>query len=248
MITERLDISFIAARLEALEETIISKLIDRAQFCVNDAAYETGKSGFFSDTSHSLFEIRIIQQEQMDARFGRFCVPEERPFTMELPEPQRVVNIPDTGLQLGDFNLISQSDRIISSYLKLVGQMCNHGDDGQYGSSVEHDVYAIQAIARRIHYGALYVSESKYLDDIPGYAQLIRNRDTGQLMERLTRKDVEDKIIDRIREKTKIAQLTVDKLIRNVIDPDIVAEFYQNVIIPLTKQGEIAYFLNRQNV
>ena len=35
----------IAAHLEGLEETIISKLIDRAQFAQNLVVYEQGKSG-----------------------------------------------------------------------------------------------------------------------------------------------------------------------------------------------------------
>lgn len=248
MIAERLDLSFIAARLEGLEETIISKLIDRAQFCTNSTVYKTGESGFIGDASHSLFEIRLIEQEQMDARFGRFCAPEERPFTKDLPSPQRVVTIPDCGLRITNYELISQSNEILCSYLDLIPRICMDGDDGQYGSSVEHDIYVIQAIARRIHYGALYVAESKYTNETELYRSLIISKDQNAVLERLTRKSIEDRIVDRIREKTISTQSMANRLVRNVIDPDIIAEYYKNWIIPLTKKGEIAYLFNRQDI
>lgn len=246
MISDRLDLSFIAARLESLEETIISKLIDRAQFCYNELIYKPGLSGFTGEPSRSLFELRMFHQEQMDALFGRFCAPEERPFNDNLPSPQRKVSIPDTGLRIADYNRISQADQVLKSYLGLIPGICPKGDDGQYGSSVEHDIYAIQAIARRIHYGALYVAECKFSDDSYTYKRLIEAHDENALNEKLTRKEVEEKIIERIREKTVSTQSLVNKSIRNVIDPDIVAEYYRNVIIPLTKKGEVAYLLNRQ--
>lgn len=248
MNTLHLDLSYIAARLEGLEETIIFKLIDRAQFCTNLSIYEQGKSGFSGEVSHSLFEIRMLHQERMDAQFGRFCVPEERPFTKNLPAPQRIVNLPDSGLHLSNFDTISQAKDILTSYLELVPKICENGDDGQYGSSVENDIYAIQSIARRIHYGALCVSESKYARNPGEYGRLIKAGDTGALMAELTRKDVEDAIVERIRKKTISTQSIVNRMVRNAIDPDVVAEYYREWIIPLTKKGEITYLINRQNV
>ncbi len=248
MILGQLDINFIAIRLEGIEETIISKLIDRAQFCVNNQIYLPGKSGFNGETTHSLFEIRMIQQEQMDARFGRFCAPEERPFTKELPLPQRQVRIPETGLKIESYDCISQVNHILASYLGLISQLCTPGDDGQYGSSVEHDVYAIQAIARRIHFGSLYIAENKYAGDTVGYSKLIKSGNIDAIMEKLTRKEVEEQIIERIREKTIAMQALTNKNVRNLIDPDMIADYYKKWIIPLTKKGEIAYLMNRQDV
>jgi chorismate mutase len=248
MITTQLDLSLIAARLEGLEETIIFKLIDRAQFSANLSIYEQGKSGFSSESSHSLFELRMFHQERMDAQFGRFCVPEERPFTKGLPESQREVNLSDSGLHINDFNSISQVNDILTSYLDLIPQICASGDDGQYGSSVEHDIYAIQSIARRIHYGSLYVAESKYASDPEEYNRLIKAGSADALMEKLTRKEIEDAIIDRIWKKTVSTQSIVNRVVRNIIDPDVIAEYYREWIIPLTKKGEIAYLINRQDV
>ena len=84
-----LNLSTIAAQLEGLEETIIQKLIDRAQFAANAAAYRPGESGFASAGDKSLFDLRLRYQEEMDAAFGRFKVPEERPFHSDLPDPHR---------------------------------------------------------------------------------------------------------------------------------------------------------------
>lgn len=240
-----LDLAVIAGTLESLEETIIHKLIDRAQFAANAPAYAPGESGFQGESARSLFQLRLAHQERMDALFGRFQVPEERPFSTELPAPQRRVTLPDTGLAAIDYAAVSLCPAILQRYLELVPRICPDGDDGQYGSSVEHDVYALQAIARRIHYGALYVAESKYRDDPQGYRELIARGDTTTMMAKLTRSEVEERIIERIRRKTDQVQEHVDLRLRRVVDPERLVEFYRDTLIPLTKEGEIAYLMHR---
>ena len=242
-----LKLDIIASRLEGLEESIIHRLIDRAQWRVNDVAYIPGLSGFSGDETRSLFELRLYHHEEMDAKFGRFRVPEERPFSADLPLPKRVVNVPETGLHIQDPNCVNLTQTIQKTYHVLLPNICPSGDDGQYGSSVEHDVYAIQAIARRIHYGALYVAESKYSAAPKEYDVLIKERDIDALMAKLTRKDVEDKIISRVKEKVKRLQAKINKAVRNAISPEPVIVYYRNFIIPTTKQGQILYLLNRDS-
>jgi chorismate mutase len=241
-----LKIDAIAARLEGLEETIISKLIDRAQFCVNSRVYRSGRSGFTGETSRSLFHLRLLYHEKMDAAFGRFCVPEERPFFPRLPEPKRKARLPETGLCLGDFNAVNLMHDIVPAYLALVPHICRRGDDGHYGSSVEHDVYAVQAIARRIHYGSLFVAESKFRAEPVDFSVLVRAGNSDKIAAKLTRKEVEDRIVRRIREKTRTMQLKVNRDVRHYLDPEIVAKFYRRTIVPLTKKGEVEYLMNRQ--
>jgi chorismate mutase len=241
----QLDLNYIASRLESLEETIISKLIDRAQFCVNENVYEIGKSGFAGESNRCLFDVRMHYHEQMDAGFGRFCVPEERPFTRNLPSPKRQVNIPETGLHIDDFEVVNFAGPIRTEYMKLIKQICLPGDDGQYGSSVEHDVYAIQAISRRIHYGAFYVAECKYMGNPETFSELIDKRDISGLLALITRKEVEENIINRVYLKTAETQKNVNRSVRNIVDPEAVVRFYRDAVIPLTKEGEIAYLLNR---
>lgn len=239
------DLERITTLLEGLEETIIFKLIDRAQFRHNPVVYLPGRSGFTGAARQSLFSLRLRFQEEMDARFGRFCVAEERPFCSRLPRPRRKVHLPPTGLCIEDINAVNLSAKIMPAYLGLVPLLCRKGDDANYGSSVEHDVYALQAIARRIHYGALYVAESKFLRDKRLYTRLMRAKDAGGLLALLTRPDIEDRIVERIRAKVCSAQARVNRTSRHVVDPDVVLGFYRDCIIPLTKEGEVKYLLNR---
>ena len=240
------DLDKIATDLEGLEETIIARLIDRAQFRRNRLAYRPGESGFMGETELSLFALRLKFQEEMDACFGRFAVPEERPFNKNLPDAKRIVRLPDNCLQLADYNVVNLTDKILASYLDLVPQICAAGDDAQYGSSVEHDVYTIQAISRRIHYGAMYVGETKYLSDPAVFRKAVDAEDSHALETLLTRPAVEQRILQRVQEKVTVLQAAAKINTRITIDPGVVRAYYADYIIPLTKEGEILYLLNRE--
>jgi len=243
---DNFDLAKIAAALEGLEETIIFKLIDRAQFRHNPTVYEKGRSGFTGTHNQSLFSLRIRFQEKMDAQFGRFCLPEERPFCTRLPASRRDLAIAPTGLALDNPDVVNLGPKILAAYLDLVPLICRHGEDGHYGSSVEHDVYAVQAIARRIHYGSLYVAESKYRSDRKKYEDMMRAHDAAGVLSLLTRREIEERIIARIREKVTMTQARVNRTTRHVVDPDVILTFYRDTIIPLTKEGEVLYLLNRR--
>ncbi|MFP4362770.1 MAG: chorismate mutase [Spirochaetia bacterium] len=239
------ELQIIAQKLESLEETILHKLFDRAQFGLNPPAYQPEMSGFPKHNDMSLLEIRLRMQEEIDARFGRYTVPEEQPFHNDLPAPQREGAFDQWQLPNMDFSVISQCNSIMKDYLELLPEICRHLDDGHYGSAVEHDVFSLQAIARRIHYGAIYVAESKYQADPKCFRTLIQKKDTDALMQTITREEVEERILRRVKEKTTQLQAQVNKNIRNCVNPDRAALFYKETVIPLTKQGEIQYLLHR---
>ncbi|MBN1664496.1 MAG: chorismate mutase [Deltaproteobacteria bacterium] len=242
----KFDLPQIAAVLEGLEETIIFMLINRAQFAANQVAYDPDRSGFEGGKGMSLFTLRLRYHEEMDAVFGRFCVPEERPFTRDLPNPKRRVTLPETGLFLPNYNSINLAEEIIDAYMNLIPCICPEGDDGQYGSSVEHDVMALQAIARRIHFGALYVAESKYQSDKIHYRTMIESEDRAGLLVALTRAAVEERILKRVADKVEHIQAEINPEVRRRIPSEAIMAFYRNHIIPLTKEGQVRYFLNRQ--
>ena len=242
------DLELIAACLEGLEETIISKLIDRVQFKSNTVVYVPGKSGFDGESNLSLFDLRLRYQEEMDSRFGRFLVPEERPFSENLPPRRRKVNLPPNCLMIDDYDRVNLTAEIRSRYLEFVSSICEPGDDGQYGSSVEHDVYSIQAVSRRIHFGALYVAESKYRRHPEVFNPLIRRRDDSGLIEQLTRKEVEERVLTRVKEKVDYIQSKINPKVRTGIDAQKIVSFYREAIIPLTKRGELLYLQNREGV
>ena len=243
------DLSLIAARLEGLEETIIHRLIDRAQFAANPAAYDAGTSGFPDAPEKSLFEVRLRYQEEMDARFGRYSVPEERPYFRDLPQPQRSVSLPPNPLVIDDLEQVNVTARIVEVYLAALPELCRdqsaETDDKQYGSSVEHDVLAIQAIARRVHFGALYVAESKYLSNSERFSELIKNDDRAGIEALITRPEVEEQILRRVAEKVDYIQATANRAVRKVVRSAVVLSIYRDLIIPLTKLGEISYLRQR---
>ena len=240
-----LSLTHIAARLEALEETIIMRFLDRAQVAVNREAYLPGHSGFEGAGNESLFELRLASQERMDAEFGRFMVPEERPVSEDLPAPRRKVHLPDLPLRVSDPNVVRRSPEIRDAYLAVLPDLCKDDDDGQYGSAVEHDVYTIQAIARRVHYGALYVAEAKYRERTEEYRRVALDGDREALLAMLTRAEVEAQILERLEKKVKDLQVDVNTEVRRVIGPDVLVSFYRETIIPLTKGGQISYLLER---
>jgi chorismate mutase len=239
------DLIQIALDLESLEETIIARLIDRAQYRRNETAYLPGKSGFRGEPVLSLLSLRLKYHEEMDARFGRFCVPEERPFNENLPEARRVVTLPENCLHLPDYNRVNLTADILESYLDFLPGICRAGDDAQYGSSVENDVYAVQAISRRIHYGAMYVAESKFRKSPESYLEAIHSGNRDDLIALLTRPEVERRILKRVAEKTQTMQASANATIRHTIAPETIRDYYAAHVIPLTKEGEIRYLLNR---
>ncbi len=243
-----LDLNLIAAHLEGLEETIIHRLIDRGQFAANPTAYRPGQSGFRGAGETSLFDMRLRYQEEMDAAFARYLVPEERPTHRDLPAPRREAQLPPTPLEIDDLDQVNVTPQIVAGYLGFLPRLCNlePQDDGQYGSSVEHDVLAIQAIARRVHYGALYVAESKYRAAPDLFARHLAAGDRDEILQNITRPEVEERILMRVSQKVDYVQATINTAVRRRIDREVVLGFYRDLIIPLTKEGELRYLFNRR--
>ncbi len=240
-----LPLDTIASRLAALEETLIYKLLDRAQFAANTGAYQPGKSAFVPLEASSLFELRLFHQEKLDAKFGRYLIPEERPFYLGLPKARRTPPQADTPFLIRDLETINVTGPIREGYLELLPQLCREGDDGQWGSGVEHDVICLQALARRIHYGALHVGESKYSEDPVRFKALIAGRDEEAMIQAITRHEVEVKILARVKAKVEAVQSVSDPALRRVVDPEVLVSFFREVIIPLTKDGEVRYLMQR---
>ena len=236
----------IASRLAGLEETLIYKLLDRAQFSGNPGAYQPGASRFRPQETASLFELRLHHQEKLDTVFGRYLIPEERPFHVGLSAPRRVAPHGETGLVISDYETVNVTGPIREKYLELLPGLCGSSDDGQWGSSVEHDVICLQALARRIHYGALYVGESKYREESQRFAALVAEGDDIGLLAAITRSEVEEKVLSRVQAKVVAVQSVSDPALRRLVDPELIVGFFRQAIIPLTKEGEIRYLYQRK--
>jgi chorismate mutase len=140
---------------------------------------------------------------------------------------------------------VNLTPEIVDAYRDLVPKICRPGSDGNYGSSVEYDIFAVQALSRRIHYGSFYVAERKYRDEPDHYRNLIEKKDTVAVMSALTRPEVEEAIIRRVREKAETLQ-GYKSPSRVYLEPGAVSDFYRDIIMPLTRKGEVMYLMNRR--
>ena len=143
--------------LQSQELTIIWALIERAQLAANPGAYRREQS---EEGRHSsLLDQWLYQHERIESLFGRFLVPEEKSFHAPLPDPMSTSTVPEPAVPLVQPEEVNLTVTIKGAYLQLVSRICPEGDGQRYDLSIERDVTALKFIARRIHYGALYVAE-----------------------------------------------------------------------------------------
>jgi len=134
-------------------------------------------------------------------------------------------------------------------------------DDGNYGSSVTADIAALQLISKRIHYGK-FVSESKFRLDPGAFIPHILKPNPHALDALIVKPAVEKALLERIVKKASIygPELGLDgrlpgdggggggsssKDTKWRIDTETVRELYEDWIIPLTKEVEVGYLLQR---
>ena len=231
------------------EETIIFALVERAQFKQNEIIYKKGGIPI-PNFDGGFVDYLLHGTEALHATVRRYTSPDEHPFFEKLPEPILPVDAYDFPIKKTDVNI---NDQIKEIYInKIIPAMCVEGDDGQYGSSAICDVAALQALSKRIHYGK-FVAESKFLSDKETYLSLIKAKDKAGIMEKITNKTVEEKLIKRVALKAaaygKEIDVTVpaDEVQKQKICPNLVADIYEKWLIPLTKEVEVEYLLARGN-
>ncbi|CAG8793350.1 3272_t:CDS:1, partial [Gigaspora rosea] len=87
--------------------------------------------------------------------------------------------------------------------------------------------------------------------DQPKYIEYIKARDSKAIEELLTNKKVEEDLLKRLKRKaliygqdiTEAGDFTLDANLK--INVDLVVELYEKWVIPLTKEVEVAYLLER---
>ena len=224
---------------------------------------------------NSLLGLRLRAHEAMEQEFGRYSVAEEFPFSAahagaeepkeEKPlatsqaileklvpqEPHQKTPIAaELPLSLARIREISQCRGILAAYLAFLPRYCAQTDDMQYGSALEYDVMLLQAISRRIHYGAIYVAETKFQQHEVTLRKIFAEpTDTleQKILALITRTEVEQKILKRVYNKAQAIQYAGPDfgLQRHYLEPQSVRDFYASCIIPLTKRGELAYLQRR---
>jgi chorismate mutase len=108
------------------------------------------------------------------------------------------------------------------------------------------DITLIQALSYRIHYGKL-VAESKFRAKPEVFTKLIQSGDREGIMRELTDVAVEKQVIQRVR--TKAARYARPEDGQDApafkVDPDIIAQLYAEFLIPLNKDVQVEYLMQR---
>jgi len=265
-----LSLDRIRSVLTRLEDTIIFGLIERAQFAHNPKIYQKGAFEELSqlDFKGSWLEWFLAETEAFHAKARRYSSPDEYPFTSNLPEPVlKPVDFPKILYP----NIVNANPSILSFYtrqivpritktatVRLAASKRANGiigdeeyeDDGNYGSAATLDVEVLQAISKRVHYGK-FVSESKFLSDPGAFVAHIQTPNRDALDALITKPEVERRLLQRLRKKATVyaQDLAADGSPNQdgtcKIDVDGVVELYEHYIIPLTKEVEVDYLLQR---
>ena len=98
-----------------------------------------------------------------------------------------------------------------------------------------------------------FVAEAKFLDQTNEYTTLIEAKDRQGIYTLLTNKAVEEKLLTRVKKKALVYGQDIDgdefrideKQVK--LNQDLVALLYEQWIIPLTKEVETDYLLQRLN-
>ncbi|KAK0464265.1 chorismate mutase [Desarmillaria tabescens] len=269
-----LSLDRIRSVLVRLEDTIIFSLIERAQFVHNARMYQRGAFKELHDIGFngSWLEWFLKETETFHAKARRYTSPDEYPFSSDLPEP---IIPPLSFPQILYPNNINVNPSILSFYTRtIVPRITRHAtlllaaskrakgivgdeeyeDDGNYGSAATIDIEVLQAISKRVHYGK-FVSESKFLQDPAAFIPHILKPNREALEALITKPEVERKLLIRLQKKaetyaqdfasdgTQLANGNVNGASK--IDVAGVVELYESFIIPLTKEVEVDYLLQR---
>lgn len=246
--SDSLALSNIRRSLILMEDTIIFGLVERSQFAVNDSVYHPGEIPMYTRDGKqlSLLEFLLLETEHVHGKIRRYTNPDENAFFPEYLPPLILPPLSYPKVLWGPAASVNVNDRIMEMYKEhLLPGIAMPGDDGNYGSSAMYDVMILQALSRRIHYGK-FVAESKFKGQTEEYTRLIKNKDADAIMDLLTDRAVELKVIERVKLKASTfgQDLNSDeKLLR--LDPDAVGELYDQWVMPLTKDVEVEYLLRR---
>jgi chorismate mutase len=188
----------------------------------------------------------LHETEQVHAKMRRYTSPDEHPFFKDLPAPVLpTLRYDENPLHPNEVNL---NDLIRTVYeTEIIPSLCAAGDDQQYGSSAVCDVACLQAMSKRIHYGK-FVAESKYELAPERFRDLLQSRNVEAIHDAITDAAVEAQVLQRVDRKVRtycgeIAAAGTDPQVA----PGQVVDTYRRWIIPLTKQVEVEYLLNRQS-
>ncbi|KAE8036866.1 hypothetical protein FH972_009499 [Carpinus fangiana] len=261
-----LDLNNIRFQLIRLEDTITFHLIERVQFPLNPTVYTTGaipglhptfptKGGSTSEGSLSLLDWNLREQERLQSLIRRYQSPDEYPF---FPDALQTPILPPIQypriLHPNDVNINAKlkekyTNEIMPAACAQYGRPERPEAQENFGSAVTCDVMCLQALSRRIHFGK-FVAESKFQKETDRFVALIKAEDRIGIDAAITDAKVEQKVLERLRLKANTygkdpAGLAEETPVK--VNADAVVSMYKDYVIPLTKEVEVEYLMQRLN-
>ncbi len=234
-----MDLERIRERLIELEDIIIRGLCERANYHQNLIIYEHNckKFNYKNGFQGTYLDFMFRNIENVHSISGRYDAFDERPYFKGLDESMVERSYKnDISKELVDFSKkINFSPWIKIVYLNFIGDLCRSGDDKNYGDTALNDISNLQAISKRIHYGIM-VMEAKYQSNKELYQKLFEEKNDLAIVNALKNTLVEENILKRILEKTE--KMGFSK-------PEIIMNFFKNIIIPMTIQIEMEYIYEK---
>ena len=246
-----LSLPHIRYQLIRLEDTVLFHIIERAQFPLNATIYQPGAIKLEgSNLSFSDWVLR--EQEKIQSRIRRFQSPDEFPF---FPDAMQDLILPPLEypkvLWKNDVNLNPELKR---KYVEQILPDCcmkparaERADSQEnYGSAATADVNCLQSLSRRIHFGK-FVAESKFRTETELFVRLIKAGDREGIAKAITDSMVELKILERLRMKAEMygSDPAMNSESPKKVNPDFIVALYKDFVIPLTKDVEVEYLMQR---
>ncbi|RSL58148.1 hypothetical protein CEP54_007966 [Fusarium duplospermum] len=248
-----LDLARIRFQLIRLEDTITFHLIERVQFALNSKIYVPGALEL-PQGHHSFLDWYFSEQEKLQSLIRRFESPDEYPFYPEAL--QKPILDPLNYPKILHDNNVNVNDKIKKFYIeKFLPAVCpdfgreERGESQEnYGSTATCDIACLQALSRRIHFGK-FVAESKFRSEEEKFTRLIKAEDREGIAESITNRAVERKVLERLRLKAltygKDPSIPDGTEGAAKINVDAVVSMYKDFVIPLTKEVEVEYLMQR---
>ena len=194
-------------------------------------------------------------QESLQSLIRRYESPDEYPF---FPDAiQKPILPPLKYPQILHPNDVDVNDKLKKSYVdvflpavcKDFGRSERAEAQENYGSAATCDISCLQALSRRIHFGK-FVAESKFQSETEKFTKLIKNADREGIADAITNLAVEKKVLERLALKART--YGTDPYIgangqenQGKINADAVVAMYKDFVIPLTKEVEVEYLMQR---
>ena len=222
------------------------------QFPLNETIYTPGALQI-PDSDLCFMDWVLREQEVLQSRIRRYESPDEYPFFPDALQPTilRPLNYPAI-LHANDVNVNSAIRRFyVDHFLPAACADFGRQDRGEsqenYGSAATCDVACLQALSRRIHFGK-FVAESKFRADRDLYTRLVKAGDREGIAREITNEAVEKKVLERLALKARTYGTDPSVAAgegHGKINVDAVVAMYENYVIPLTKEVEVEYLMQR---